>query len=181
MPLPPRFARALESMSVRVCRAFLLAAVALAGVSCVSNPSVGSADGLPVPTSTVAKIGGPVTKLQVIELSPGSGAEAIPGMFVVVHYTGWLYDPAFLDGRGRKFDSTTDRNAAFGFYLGTGRVIQGWDEGVPGMRIGGKRTLLVPSDMAYGAAGVDIVPPFASLVFEIELLDARTSRAVPIQ
>jgi hypothetical protein len=105
MPFPPRFGRAFEIMPRGIRHALLIGSVVRL------QPFGGSADGASAPTATapittVAKIGGPVTKLQVIELSPGTGAEALPGMFVVVHYTGWLYDPAFLDGHGRKFDST---------------------------------------------------------------------------
>ena len=104
----------------------------------------------------------------------GSGNEAVAGREVTVHYTGWLYDPSRPDNKGSKFDSSRDRNDPFKFRLGAGQVIRGWDEGVAGMKVGGRRTLTIPSNMGYGArgAGGDI-PPNAALVFDVELLDVR--------
>ncbi|MEP7119236.1 MAG: FKBP-type peptidyl-prolyl cis-trans isomerase [Acidobacteriota bacterium] len=104
----------------------------------------------------------------------GTGAEARSGMSVSVHYTGWLYDPAAADKRGKKFDSSKDRNEPFEFPLGGGQVIAGWDQGVAGMKVGGTRILTIPSNMGYGArgAGGDI-PPNAALVFEVELLGVK--------
>ncbi len=101
----------------------------------------------------------------------GEGAEARAGQTVVVHYTGWLYDDTKPDNRGAKFDSSLDRNDPFDFPLGAGRVIQGWDEGVQGMKEGGQRTLIIPSEMGYGprGAGADI-PPNAKLLFDVKLL-----------
>ena len=93
---------------------------------------------------------------------------------VVVHYTGWLYDPSKADGRGKKFDSSLDRGSPFSFPLGAGRVIQGWDQGVAGMKVGGKRTLIIPPEMGYGARGAGgAIPPNAALLFEVELLEVR--------
>jgi FKBP-type peptidyl-prolyl cis-trans isomerase FkpA len=93
---------------------------------------------------------------------------------VVVHYTGWLYDPTKADGRGKKFDSSVDRASPFSFPLGAGRVIQGWDQGVAGMKVGGKRTLIIPPEMGYGARGAGgAIPPNAALLFEVELLEVR--------
>ena len=98
----------------------------------------------------------------------GAGAEAQPGRYITVHYTGWLYSDG---GRGKKFDSSLDRRQPFSFVLGAGEVILGWDEGFAGMKIGGKRTLVIPSEAGYGArgAGGDI-PPGATLIFDVELL-----------
>ena len=98
----------------------------------------------------------------------GTGAEAMPGQYVTVHYTGWLYEGG---KRGKKFDSSLDRGQPFDFPLGQGRVIQGWDDGVAGMKVGGKRTLIIPSQAGYGerGAGADI-PPGATLMFDVELL-----------
>ena len=101
----------------------------------------------------------------------GKGAEAMPGQMVAVHYTGWLWQ----DGaKGKKFDSSRDRGEPFVFPLGAGQVIQGWDEGVAGMKVGGKRTLIVPPAAGYGemGAGGDI-PPNATLLFEVELLGVQ--------
>ncbi len=101
----------------------------------------------------------------------GKGNVAAAGMFVTVHYTGWL-----LEGgkRGKKFDSSRDRNEPFGFSLGGGQVIAGWDEGVAGMKVGGRRTLIIPAAAGYGAAGAGAdIPPNATLIFDIELLKAE--------
>jgi FKBP-type peptidyl-prolyl cis-trans isomerase len=93
---------------------------------------------------------------------------------VVVHYTGWLYDAGATDKKGAKFDSSKDRNEPFEFPLGAGQVIRGWDEGVKGMKVGGKRVLTIPPDMGYGARGAGgVIPPNATLLFEVELLDVR--------
>ncbi len=118
----------------------------------------------------------PEPAVLVTDLSAGIGEEALPGMVVVVHYTGWLYDPAATDQRGRKFDSSRDRGQPLSFPLGAGRVIRGWEQGLPGMRIGGTRRLVIPSSLAYGArgAGNGVIPPNATLIFEVELLAVET-------
>ena len=114
-----------------------------------------------------------MAQLQKIDVVQGSGAEARSGR-VRVHYTGWLHDPSKPDGRGAKFDSSVDRGTPFEFNLGGGEVIRGWDEGVAGMKVGGKRTLVVPPEMGYGARGAgDVIPPNATLVFDVELVDVR--------
>jgi FKBP-type peptidyl-prolyl cis-trans isomerase FkpA len=111
------------------------------------------------------------TGLQYDDTTLGTGEEATAGLKVKVHYTGWLHDPAVADGRGRKFDSSKDRNDPFRFDLGAGMVIRGWDEGVQGMKVGGTRTLLIPAALGYGARGAGgVIPPNATLVFEVELL-----------
>ncbi|MCA1298135.1 FKBP-type peptidyl-prolyl cis-trans isomerase [Stappia indica] len=103
-------------------------------------------------------------ELKVTDVTVGTGAEARAGGTVVVHYTGWLMD-------GTKFDSSRDRNRPFKFPLGAGRVIRGWDEGVAGMRVGGRRELIIPPEMAYGARGAgNVIPPNATLKFDVELL-----------
>ncbi len=106
--------------------------------------------------------------LQYEDTVPGTGDEAKAGQNVSVHYTGWLYDGAV---KGAKFDSSKDRNAPFGFELGGGMVIRGWDEGVQGMRVGGTRVLVIPPVLGYGARGAGgVIPPNATLMFEVELL-----------
>jgi len=116
----------------------------------------------------------PVTALAKIDRTVGTGTEATPGKMVSVHYTGWLYDPSAAEGRGKKFDSSLDRGQPFSFPLGGGMVIRGWDEGVAGMRIGGKRTLVIPAEMGYGARGAGgVIPPNATLIFDVELLGVR--------
>jgi len=105
--------------------------------------------------------------LKITELSVGDGAEAASGQTVVVHYRGTLES-------GKQFDASYDRGTPFTFPLGAGRVIKGWDEGVVGMKVGGKRKLVIPPDLAYGSRGAGgVIPPNATLVFEVELLDVR--------
>ena len=118
--------------------------------------------------------GGRIPELLRIDQRNGSGAVASAGSDVTVHYTGWLYDEKAADKHGAKFDSSLDRGEPLTFLLGAGRVIRGWDEGVAVMRVGGKRVLMIPSEYGYGRKGAgDAIPPNASLVFEVELLDVK--------
>jgi FKBP-type peptidyl-prolyl cis-trans isomerase FkpA len=115
-----------------------------------------------------------ITTLQMTDTKLGSGPEAATGMQVSVHYTGWLYDSAAADRHGIKFDSSRDRNDPFAFRLGARQVIAGWDQGVAGMKVGGSRTLVIPSALAYGPRGAGgVIPPNATLVFDVELLDVK--------
>jgi FKBP-type peptidyl-prolyl cis-trans isomerase FkpA len=115
--------------------------------------------------------GGTVAEFQRIDEVTGTGETASSGMEVSVHYTGWLYDQNAPQQRGEKFDSSVDRGQPFSFLLGAGQVIRGWDEGVAGMQVGGKRVLLIPAEYGYGRKGAGgVIPPNASLVFEVELL-----------
>ena len=112
-----------------------------------------------------------MSTLESVDTTVGSGAEAVAGQRVRVHYTGWLYDPMASNNRGKKFDSSKDRGQPFSFGLGGGEVIRGWDEGVQGMKVGGTRVLTIPPEMGYGARGAGgVIPPNATLVFEVELL-----------
>ena len=105
--------------------------------------------------------------LKIEDVVVGTGAEAQKGKQVSVHYTGWLTN-------GTKFDSSKDRGQPFQFALGRGQVIQGWDDGVAGMKVGGKRKLTIPPELGYGPAGAGgVIPPNATLVFEVELLSVR--------
>jgi FKBP-type peptidyl-prolyl cis-trans isomerase FkpA len=107
------------------------------------------------------------TGLRYEDMREGTGAEAMPGQIVTVHYTGWLPD-------GTQFDSSRDYDQPFQTPIGVGRVIGGWDEGIPGMRVGGQRKLVIPPALAYGESGAGgVIPPNATLVFDVELLDVR--------
>lgn len=107
--------------------------------------------------------------LQFEDTLVGDGASPSSGQTCVMHYTGWLWEN---DAKGAKFDSSLDRGKPFSFPIGMGRVIAGWDEGVASMKVGGKRTLLIPPDLGYGARGAGgVIPPNATLLFEVELLE----------
>ena len=107
----------------------------------------------------------------MIDHKIGVGDEAVAGKHVTVHYTGWLFDAAAPEQKGQKFDSSRDRGDPFAFALGAGQVIAGWDQGVAGMKIGGSRTLIIPPELGYGARGAGgVIPPNATLVFDVELL-----------
>ena len=140
-------------------RAYLLLAVL------VASP-LAAQTSLPAPAAAILPGGTRSTDSKI-----GSGDLAEPGRMVVVHYTGWLY----VDGmKGKKFDSSRDGDRPFIFTLGLGEVILGWDEGVVGMKVGGTRTLIVPPQAGYGdAGGGDVIPPGATLIFDVELLAVR--------
>ena len=109
--------------------------------------------------------------LTMIDHKIGDGAEAVAGKTVSVHYTGWLFDASAPDNKGKKFDSSRDRGQPLSFPLGAGRVIQGWDQGFAGMKVGGQRTLIIPPELGYGARGAGgVIPPNATLIFDVELM-----------
>ena len=136
----------------------LLVLAAIAAACSQSSPSGGGGGGQQVTTQS---------GLKYTDVVVGTGAEAKTGQTAVVHYTGWLTD-------GKKFDSSKDRGQPFSFPLGRGQVIKGWDEGVVGMKVGGKRELMIPPDLGYGARGAGgVIPPNATLKFEVELLDLK--------
>jgi peptidylprolyl isomerase len=125
-------------------------------------------------TATAQAIGKTMTTssgLQITDSKVGTGATPKAGQICVMHYTGWLYQ----DGvKGKKFDSSVDRGQPFEFPIGAHRVIAGWDEGVATMKVGGKRTLIIPPDLGYGARGAGgVIPPNATLIFDVELLDVK--------
>ena len=122
------------------------------------------------------QVGAPSTVKELVktDVKVGDGAQAKQGSLVSVHYTGWLYDESAPDKHGQKFDSSLDRGQPFQFPLGGGRVIPGWDLGVDGMKVGGKRTLIIPAELGYGARGAGgVIPPNATLVFDVELLGVQ--------
>jgi peptidylprolyl isomerase len=120
---------------------------------------------------TAGKTAAAPSGLQIKDIKVGTGATPKAGQICVVHYTGWLYQNA---AKGKKFDSSHDRNEPFAFPLGQGQVIPGWDQGVATMKVGGKRSLVIPPELAYGARGVEgVIPPNATLLFEVELLGVK--------
>jgi peptidylprolyl isomerase len=147
-------------------RGFLVAM----GISAVTGAAVAS---IALITTASAQ---PVTTmpngLKIIDVKVGTGAMPKTGQTVVVNYTGWLYNGG---KKGKKFDSSLDRNEPFEFPIGKGQVIPGWDQGVATMRVGGKRTLIIPPDLAYGAggAGGGLIPPNATLIFDVDLLAVK--------
>jgi FKBP-type peptidyl-prolyl cis-trans isomerase FkpA len=124
----------------------------------------------------VTFLAAPLLVAAALAQSPASPAPAADEPTVIVHYTGWLYDPAAPDHRGRKFDSSRDRGQPLSFPLGAGRVIRGWEQGLPGMKVGGTRRLVIPPSLAYGVrgAGNGVIPPNATLLFDVELLAVET-------
>jgi FKBP-type peptidyl-prolyl cis-trans isomerase FkpA len=128
----------------------------------------------PAAIAATPSTGTDVMPMQKTDLQPGTGAEIKSGQNALVHYTGWLYDAAAPENKGKKFDSSVDRNEPFEFPVGAGMVIKGWDEGVVGMKVGGKRRLVIPPEMGYGARGAGgVIPPGATLVFDVELVEIR--------
>jgi len=143
------------------CTALVVALSALSTVACGGN------DASPTPAYDVST-------LQITDTLVGSGAQATSGRTLNVHYTGWLYNPNAAGNKGTQFDSSRTRNQTFAFVLGAGTVIRGWDQGVLGMRVGGTRTLVIPSSLGYGSQGSGgTIPPNSALVFDIELVSLQ--------
>ena len=148
-------ASALLALSVAIASTALLAAGAAA-------PAIAQTPGRTMTTAS---------GLQITDTQVGTGASPKTGQTCVMHYTGWLYQNG---AKGQKFDSSVDRGQPFEFPLGLGRVIKGWDEGVASMKVGGKRTLIIPPELGYGARGAGgVIPPNATLMFDVELLDVK--------
>lgn len=167
---------------------------ALATVGHAQTPTATS-----MPQSTAKAGEHSPAELKIIDVKQGSGREASAGKAAIVQYTGWIFDPTAPNQRGKKFDSSLDRpgKVPFGFLIGVGKVIKGWDQGVVGMKVGGKRTLIVPPVLAYGEKGIPrtpprveatgsgavavpppaegdyIIPPNATLIFDVELIDLK--------
>jgi peptidylprolyl isomerase len=144
-----------------VTLAFLIASAALFA-ACATVPSMAQTAGKTLTTPS---------GLQITDTQLGTGAVPKPGQTCVVHYTGWLYENG---AKGKKFDSSVDRGEPFAFPIGQHRVIAGWDEGVATMKTGGKRTLIIPPGLGYGARGAgNVIPPNATLIFEVELIEVK--------
>jgi FKBP-type peptidyl-prolyl cis-trans isomerase len=144
-------------------------------VACNAGEKPPAAEAGAPPTSTTAE------GLAITDVAPGAGEAIAVGSVAVVHYTGWLYESGAPDHKGRKFDSSVDRGEPFKFTLGAGEVIRGWDQGVEGMKKGGKRRLVIPAALAYGDAGAGggVIPPGATLVFDVELLGIESAAPAP--
>jgi peptidylprolyl isomerase len=141
-----------------------MAAIATVAVAAIAVP-------MPTFAQTKGKTMTTPSGLQIIDTQEGTGASPKPGQTCVMHYTGWLYENG---QKGKKFDSSVDRNEPFEFPIGMKRVIAGWDEGVSTMKVGGKRTLIIPPALGYGARGAGgVIPPNATLMFDVELLAVK--------
>ena len=153
--------RAFPRASALVAFAFV---TATAGVFAVVSPTTAMAQATGAPMTTPSG-------LQITDTKVGTGATPRPGQICVMHYTGWLYENG---AKGKKFDSSLDRGRPFEFPIGQQRVIAGWDEGVATMKVGGKRTLIIPPELGYGARGAGgVIPPNATLLFEVQLLELK--------
>jgi FKBP-type peptidyl-prolyl cis-trans isomerase FkpA len=124
---------------------------------------------------TASPTAAPATELKIVDHQAGTGREAQSGRAALVQYTGWLYDEKATDHKGKQFDTSTTRGLPFGFIVGVGKVIKGWDQGILGMKVGGKRTLIIPPQLAYGDkdVGNGLIPPNSTLVFDIELVEVK--------
>jgi peptidylprolyl isomerase len=143
-------------------RACALLALAVIAAAATLAPAAAQTAGKPMTTPS---------GLQIIDTKAGTGASPQTGQICVMHYTGWLYENG---AKGAKFDSSVDRGKPFEFPIGTHRVIAGWDEGVATMKVGGKRTLIIPPDLGYGARGAGgVIPPNATLMFDVELIEIK--------
>jgi FKBP-type peptidyl-prolyl cis-trans isomerase FkpA len=166
MKTKPTMNKSLQSAFIAL--SFLL--VIVQGMASAQTAAPETAAAAPV---TVATAPEKITKLIKIDEKIGDGAEATRGLYVDVHYTGWLYDPKAADRHGAKFDSSRDSGRPLTFQLDARNVIRGWDMGVAGMKVGGKRTLIIPSYLAYGPKGSNSIPPNSALIFDVELMDVK--------
>jgi peptidylprolyl isomerase len=149
-------------LAFHVFAAFLALSAGASALTALSSPATAQTPGKTMTTPS---------GLQVTDTVVGTGAAPKTGQTCVMHYTGWLY----VNGaKGKKFDSSVDRGQPFEFSIGTGQVIKGWDEGVSTMKVGGKRTLIIPAELGYGARGAGgVIPPNATLIFDVELLGVK--------
>jgi FKBP-type peptidyl-prolyl cis-trans isomerase FkpA len=153
----------------------LISLLMVAGIAAAQTPSASASASAEANAASAASAPvAPAPQLKIIDVKVGTGAEAVSGQTVRVHYTGWLYKELAPKQRARQFDSSAGREP-LEFQLGAGRVIKGWDQGVAGMKVGGKRTLIIPAELAYGkrGAGGGMIPPDAELIFDVELLGVK--------
>ncbi|KIZ43844.1 MULTISPECIES: FKBP-type peptidyl-prolyl cis-trans isomerase [Rhodopseudomonas] len=140
-------------------------------VACSAVASIAPVSTAMAQSTGKSKIMTTASGLKIEDSQVGTGVSPQKGQICVMHYTGWLYENGV---KGKKFDSSVDRNEPFEFPIGKGRVIAGWDEGVSTMKVGGKRTLIIPPALGYGARGAGgVIPPNATLMFDVELLDVK--------
>lgn len=141
-----------------------------AGVALVLSACSGKAPA-PAATSPTSSASPAVSALESVDLQVGSGAAVAAGQKAVVQYTGWLYEASAPDKKGKEFDSSRSGGQPFSFVVGAGQVIKGWDQGVLGMKVGGRRRLTIPAELAYGDVGAGgVIPPGAALVFDVDLV-----------
>lgn len=165
----PEWHSALRSLAVLLC------VLALSACNGGSPNESSSDDAKTSETSASESSASDSNGLTVEDILVGSGEEVMNKSALAMHYTGWLYDPSMPDNQGKKFDSSLDRGKPLEFILGTGRVIKGWDQGITGMRVGGKRRLIIPPELGYGQRGAGSqIPPNATLMFDIELVAAES-------
>ncbi|NVM78010.1 FKBP-type peptidyl-prolyl cis-trans isomerase FkpA [Duganella sp. SG902] len=157
-----------------VFAAMLLAAAAAAARAQAPQPEAAPAPAEPVVVGS-ATPGPAAEQLIITDTKIGTGKEATVGATVFMHYSGWLYRPLAKNMHGKLFDSSIPRGEPLDFVLGAGRVIKGWDQGIKGMKVGGKRTLIIPSDLAYGSrpSPGSNIPPNSALIFDVELVDVK--------
>lgn len=160
-----------QLLSTSVLALTLTLALAACDRAKEAAPAAAPADTTPAAPAAPAAAAAAVP-MQKIDTLAGTGKDAVAGKTVVVNYTGWLYEPNAPLHHGAQFDTSIGREP-FSFPLGGGQVIKGWDEGVQGMKVGGKRTLIIPASMGYGDGGAGPIPPNATLIFDVELLDVR--------
>lgn len=168
------FAATLLALAAFSAQAQTPAEPAAAAPAAPATPAAAATPAAPVVVGS-ATPGPAAESLIVNDTKVGTGREATSGATVYMHYTGWLYRPLAKNMRGRQFDSSIPRGEPLDFVLGTGRVIKGWDQGIVGMKVGGKRTLIIPSELAYGsrAAPGGGIPPNSALIFDVELIDVK--------
>jgi FKBP-type peptidyl-prolyl cis-trans isomerase FkpA len=174
--MPPQNQNRKNTIMIRLSALFAVLSVSLSAAALAQTPPAPAAD---APAASAAVVPGSAApgpaaeKLIVNDVKVGTGREAIVGSNVSVHYTGWLYRPLAKNQHGRQFDSSRPRGEPLEFQLGAGRVIKGWEQGVTGMKVGGKRTLIIPPELAYGARSMPGIPANSALIFDVELLDVK--------
>ena len=162
-------------MHTSIQRALLLAAFTTFGATPFATVAQGQPATAPTPAPAAAPATAPAAELKIIDRQVGAGRQVESGRAALLHYTGWLYDDKAPDNKGKQFDASANRGLPFGFIVGVGKVIKGWDQGVLGMKVGGKRTLIIPPQLGYGDkdVGNGLIPPNSTLLFDIELIEVK--------